>query len=204
MKIKHIVQILALIAAILFFVPTMCVSCSGIDIRVSGAKIMTGISLYGEKISDPVPIVILSLLLPLGAAAVWFIKKGGRERLIAILSAVMALIDFILWIVVRTRVKAVAVENYCTCKVNAGYVILLIILILLMAANVMIMLGAVSAESSLTGAGGTDPGGTPQGKPPDPGDQQNRIFCPNCGAALAPGSKFCGKCGAGPFYGRGS
>ena len=67
-NIRNIIKLISIILVIMFFVPTFMVSCSGQNINISAAQVMSGVSVqsFGEKqqISEPSPVLILLLLIP--------------------------------------------------------------------------------------------------------------------------------------------
>ncbi len=190
MKTKHVIQILAFITAILFFVPTFCVSCSGVDVTFSATKLMVGVEFYGEKVSDPVPAVVFCLIIPIVIFAIWFIKNNGKEKALAGLTLALSGLEIVIWFVIRYGVSQWAEDQVVVFKTLAAFKIIMILNGTMIVIAAAILLG-VSAELKLFS------------KKKNPDESQHMIlteqetrYCPCCGEKLREGSKFCSKCGS--------
>lgn len=194
---------------IFFFVPSFLVSCSGANVRFSAARAMVGVRYNGEKVSEASPICVLLILLPIAMLVVWCLKNVLKDKIAAIVCLSCAGVDLIMWFIVRMGVAANAEDVLGTSKVLAGFVFNIIFVLLVIAANILVMINILPADKPLIG----DNSGMQQ-----PGMQQNvyqsapqqnvyqsastqeapaeETVCANCGEVLAQGSRFCTKCGS--------
>lgn len=223
--IKNLIRALSVLLIIFFFVPSFMVSCAGENIKFSAAKAMVGIRYKGDRVSDPSIICVLLLLLPIAMLVIWCLKNAVKDKIAAIVCMACAAADLIMWIVVRIGVAANADEVYGTSKILAGFVFNIIFILIVIAANILIMLNIVPADKPLIGtADGMQPMQQPniqqnlyqsapwqntyQSSPVSEAPVQSAAeteepvqeeaapaVCANCGAALSADTKFCTKCG---------
>lgn len=60
---QKILKILSLLCIVLVFCPSFLVSCSGQEIEVNVMTAAGGLSMYGETVSKPYPIMLLCLVI---------------------------------------------------------------------------------------------------------------------------------------------
>ncbi len=187
---RLIFKIISAVVSIMFFIPTMTVSCSGEDIGVSAGHTMIGYTtkIYGERerLSDPTIWPFFLLLFSVSMFVIACIKLRDVKTNALIIAAV-SVIDIIGWIIFRNAVKKFAEENMCDFKTGFGYVLVMILLTL----NILI---AVALFANIF---------------PDGSDGVNRAMisnspgyvpaagwtCPNCGKTMDDSGMFCKACG---------
>lgn len=198
LTIKNVIRALSVLLIIFFFVPSFMVSCSGAHVKMSAANIMVGVKYNGEKLTTASPISALLILLPIAMLVLWCLKNVLKDKIAAIACLACAAVDLIMWIFVRMGVAARADEVFGTSKVLAGFVFNIIFVLLVIAANVLVMLNILPADKPLIGAsGGMQPNmqqNTYQSAPAQEAEAETAV-CANCGAPLPAGTKFCTKCG---------
>lgn len=62
--VRNILRSLAMFCIICVFCPSFMVSCSGQNMDVSVMTTVSGVSVYGEKVVDSYPIMLICLVLP--------------------------------------------------------------------------------------------------------------------------------------------
>ena len=215
--VKNVMRALALLCIIFVFCPSFLVSCSGQEFDISAMTAVTGVSMYGETIIEPYPIVLITLLLPAAMFAVLVIKSVGDGKAAGIVMA-CSVIDIIVWFVFRFFVKKIAEESYCEFKSTPWFFLNIIFLIALAVFGVMTLIGKLRLDMDLaTAAGGS---GTQNALnqmsatmsqmssavSKMAGDVAENIksktskediigYCSKCGTPIEYGSKFCTKCG---------
>lgn len=118
----NVMRWLLFLCAVLFFCPSFFVSCSGKDVKVSAMTAVKGVSMYGDQVVDPHPVMLVCLLLPVAALALLYLKKFSDQATAGLAAACMV-VDFIVWLVFRSAVKKIADENYCDFRTSAWYAI---------------------------------------------------------------------------------
>ncbi|MCR5556425.1 MAG: zinc ribbon domain-containing protein [Butyrivibrio sp.] len=190
-RIKHIMKILGGGVALLFFLPTFLVSCSGETINVTGANMLVGVSYEGKKVADGNFWAVFLLLIPIAILTIWFLKQISSKTK-GLITAICAVIDIIAWIVAQSKVSAFAEENMCRFKTTAWYWINLILLAILAIFAFLVYLNLLHEDGSIVGKVGASI------SPAQIASQDSVTIekCPACGYENAPGGKFCGHCGA--------
>jgi hypothetical protein len=212
---KKIMKILFLLCIVCVFCPTFLVSCSGKEVEVNAMTAVKGMSMYGETVVKPHPIMLICLILPIAAGIVLFAKKF-TEKKVAMITLACTVVDFITWLVFKTSVKKIAEQNYCTMKVTGWFYLNMISLVLIIILSLMVLIEIVQLDTDLIvmfSGGGTQAAVNQVGAAvnqmtnevnklvsnitSNAGDKRkDRIgFCSKCGASLTYGSKFCSSCG---------
>lgn len=171
-----IFRILAILCIIFVFCPSFMVSCSGRNIDVNVITAVNGISMYGEKVVKPHPIMILCLVIPV--AVLVLLHRKAKNTNVMILFFMVA--DAVLWMIFRIAVKKIALENYCTFKTTFWYGLNMVVILLMIFLSAMTILQKTGIDHTQNST--TDP--------PKP------LYCPNCGTKSEPNASFCGSCGS--------
>lgn len=148
--VKNVIRAALMLCIIFVFCPSFLVSCSGQSMNVSVMTAVGGVSMYGERVVDPHPVMLICLILPIVMFVFLFIKKFSEKRN-AVLILTGSAVDAVVWILFAIAVKNKAEENYCEFKVTAWYVINMIVLLLICAVCLMILLNKISMEAQLGG-----------------------------------------------------
>lgn len=215
--IKNIVRVFAVLGIIFVFCPSFLVSCSGQEVDVNVMTAVGGVSVYGEKVVDPHPVMLICLLIPAAVLALTVIKKFTEKKTAVIILACAA-VDFVIWLIFRASVKKVADENYCDFKTTGWYVVNMIVLLLTMVTALLIFLQKISMDTDLkafvAGGGHQDAlnqmsaavsqmssavtnlaGNAISGKRTKDASENTIGFCAKCGSKIEYGCKFCMSCG---------
>lgn len=220
-KVKNVLRALAFLGIIFVFCPSFLVSCSGQDIKVSAMTAIQGMTIYGERIVDPYPIMLITLLAPAAILFLLFKARADEKKTAAMIFAGTA-VNFILWLVFRWVVKRAAEESYFDYQATVWFMINIVGLIAILVISAMILAGKLHLEMELISAasGGdthevlnqmsaavnqmsstvTQIAGnvaTNMGtKIAREQAKKNAIgFCSKCGSPITYGSKFCTSCG---------
>lgn len=199
LTLRNLIRVISGLLIIFFFVPSFMVSCSGESVKFSAASAMVGVKYEGERMSDPSPLVALLLILPIAMLVIWCLKNVLKDKIASIACLACAGVDLIMWFVVRMGVAANAEEILGTSKVLAGFVFNIIFVLLVIAANVLILINMIPADKPLLEIkGGVQQPNMQQNtyQSPTQDAAAQQAFCTKCGAPLTPGTKFCTKCGA--------
>lgn len=211
--VRNVLKFFAPLCFIIVFCPTFMVSCSGKDLGVSVMTAINGVSLYGDTIVAPNPIMILCLLIPAVIFAVLFVKTIKEMTSAAVIAGCGAL-DLVLWIIFRVAVQKIAEENLCNFKTTPWFVINIISLVVIILLSGFVLLKKLQMDSDLLAvvfgwkvqekihfmsseikqaAGGLNKGS-------DDSTSNAEIvtigFCPKCGSAIEYDNIFCTSCGA--------
>lgn len=176
-----IIKVIALIAMIMFFVPTFAVSCASETVNVSACQAMTGI-VEETTVNDPTYAVILLLIIPIimFAAQVFSSGPDSTEQKVA---GVMAVADIIGWMLLKSGIDKYCEENMCSSKTNMWFAI-----------NI-ILLGIAAVLSFMQDLKVETPQYKPENIPSFTPQESEAKFCTNCGKQLESGTKYCPKCG---------
>lgn len=157
LTVRMVLKMLALLAIIFVFCPSFLVSCSGTDIKVSAMDVAKGIEVYQQKVSDPYPIVLICLLIPIAILVLLFLKNR-EEKLIATTILGGAGVDFIFWIIFRTVVKNKVDENYYNFQTTIWFYLNMIVLIAIIGLTALIVINKLKMETDIlkTSQGITD------------------------------------------------
>lgn len=219
--VKMILKACALICMILVFCPSFLVSCSGRNMDVSAMTALRTIKIYGEAVSKPHPIMLLTLILPAAALALLSIRRY-TDRKTAGLILGCASVDTLVWILFRAAVKNYAENNYCRFETTGWFVLNIITLLGMMLLTTLVVRRKLQLDSDLKevlAGGGTQDTlnqmsqkmgqmagsmmqmagnaanniGSNSGG--DSGGKEVIGFCSKCGRPIRYGNRFCTKCG---------
>ena len=197
------VRVTALLLLLFFFLPSICVSCSGVDENISGFNAAIGVEVeLDEDMMDPIetdPAVWL-FLIPVCAILIAII--ANKKHIVSMVCAACGIILMIAFkIGVNLWVKDYF-EDYAdmvSVEAKAVYVFYIIFSILIVAAlsfekyvlfndvnraKLEKILGKNNAVSNSVTA-----------TPTVATSAVKQIFCPNCGKANRADSSFCSECG---------
>ena len=73
--VKNVMRGLALFCIVCVFCPSFMVSCSGQNMNVSVMTAVRGVSVYGEKVVDAYPIMLICLLLPVAVLIALIVRS---------------------------------------------------------------------------------------------------------------------------------
>lgn len=220
--VKNIVRVFAVLCIIFVFCPSFLVSCSGEKVDVNIMTAVGGVSVYGENVVDPHPIMLICLLIPVAILVLSFLKKFTDKKTAGIILA-GTVGNLIIWLIFRGSVKKIAEENYCSFETTGWYVINIIVMILTILLSLLVVLGKMRMDMDLimavTGGGrqatldqmsaavnqmsgavtqlagnvASNIASNMHNREP----KENIIgYCAKCGSPIEYGCKFCISCGA--------
>ncbi len=214
--VKNVLRALEIILLVFVFCPSFLVSCSGQVVNVNVMTAVGGVSSdIGGQITDPHPVMLICLILPIVMLVVIFSKKM-LENKVAMITLICAFVDFVVWLIFRFAVKKFAEENYCKSKTTAVFVFNILALIAIALISVAIIMRKIRLDSDmiqvLSGNGTqnalnqmssavTQISGvvsqmasnvTSNKKTPK---EPVIGYCQKCGTGIAFGCKFCTSCG---------
>lgn len=215
--VKNVMRVLSVLCIIFVFCPSFLVSCSGQNVNVSVMTAVGGVSVYGEKVVDPHPIMLICFLIPIAILVLLFIKKFTDNKT-ALIILICSAVDFIVWLIFRSSVKKIAEQNYCTFKTTAWYVFNIISLILIILLSVMVVIKKMEMDADLVSifsGGGTQKAlnqmssavtqmssavSQMAGNAASNINNKNKKidaigYCAKCGSPIEYGCKFCTSCG---------
>ncbi len=190
---KTALKALALLLIILFFVPSFAVSCSGQTFNVSAFSAMGGYeSDTLGQVSNPQPILIVLLLLPIAMGVIMFLKQlVNEEKKQSLVMLILGVVDFIGWIIFRSKVISFCAENMCDVSTKFSYVLNVLGTLAVALIGAGIYFGFITDEGihigSISVSGGAGTGATAAVGPTKK--------CKFCGAANITANKFCTSCG---------
>lgn len=116
LTVKSILKLICFILLLTFFIPSCLVSCSGVEIKVSGFNAMTGVTVDTgfagkEQVSEFNFGAMLMLLVPLALLFLLFTNKQMQERVKAIACTVLYGLDIALWAGFAAEIMKVAEEE---------------------------------------------------------------------------------------------
>lgn len=216
--VRRVMRILLYVTIIGFFCPSFLVSCAGYgNFEVSTMDLAAGIKSSGYEVTDPAPIVFLSLILPIIALVFLYIKKMSVKK---VQTAAMAstLLNFLMWIWYLIEVAKAKEDNYLTVKYSGWLYINMLSIIAVLVLSVLAIAGKLQLDSDLLQAiSGDSPGlnteqvagavrtaGGAMAK--TAGDLARSLrsktpneniagYCYKCGNPISCGSNFCSVCG---------
>ena len=154
---RQVMRVLAIIGIVEVFCPGFLVSCSGQSMNVSVMTAVKGISIYGEVIAKPQPLMLICLLLPIAILALLFVKNIS-EKQAALIIAVCGILDFVIWFIFKSVVKSIAEKNYCEFKTTGWYLLNNLLLLFIIIFAVLILLQKLEMDTdilSVLSGGGT-------------------------------------------------
>lgn len=217
LTVKNVLRALTILGIIFVFCPSFLVSCSGEDVNVSVMTAVGGVKVYGERVVDPNPIMLICLVLPIVALVFLLIRKFNDRKTAGVILGCTAA-DLIIWFIFRTAVKNYAEENYCTFKTTPWFVINVIVMIIVILISAIVVAGKLQMETDLiavvTGKGSqealdqmsaavsqmsgavTKMAGKVVNNINNKPKKENIIgYCAKCGSPIEYGCKFCTSCG---------
>lgn len=215
--VKKVLKALSLICFVIVFCPTFLVSCSGQNMNVSVMTAVGGVSISGERVVAPHPIMLLCLIIPMAVFILLSIKKYTDKKNASII-AIGGGVDLIIWIIFRSGVKKAAEDIGFTFKTTGWYVINIIFLMLIILLTSLIVVGKLQMESDLIAvlSGKETQNALNQmsatmsqmstavtqwaGNVASNVNNRNKVknpigFCSKCGTPIGYGSHFCTSCG---------
>ncbi len=192
-SVRNVLRILSLLVLVIVFCPCFLVSCAGQTINVNVMTAVGGLESAGTTIVEPHPIMLLALLIPVALLVVLLLKKMASQKA-ALICIILAVVDFVLWLIFRTKVKAIAEETFCSFKTTAWFFINLAALVAIGLLSAIAMTYKANLNNSLVEVFSKVT--NKNTKSVVESASENTIgSCPKCGAENAPGAKFCEKCG---------
>lgn len=155
---RQIMRVLSFICIIVVFCPSFLVSCSGQSKGISVMTAVGGLSVYGESIAKPQPLMLICLLLPAVILALLFMKKLP-EKQNALIIAICGISDFVIWMIFKSVVKKIAEDHYCEFKSTGWYLLNNLVLFFLILFALLILLQKLEMDTdilSLLSGGGTE------------------------------------------------
>ena len=202
------VRVTALLLIVFFFIPSICVSCHGVEAKVSGFNASIGtVNIEGddemEDIEiDAAPWLFIILLLAIAIAVI--------ANKIHLVSMICSFGSIIMMIVFKIAVNAYVKEEFqefaseVSVETNAVYVFYIIfsvLIILALAFEKYILLNDANRAKFENILGryvkleATAAPTTPEASAAPAVSTEPKKFCPNCGKALPMTAQFCGECG---------
>ena len=154
---RQIMRVLSFICIVVVFCPSFLVSCSGQSKGISVLTAAGGLSVYGETIAKPQPLMLVCLLLPAVILALLFMKKLP-EKQNALIIAICGISDFVIWMIFKSVVKKIAEDHYCEFKSTGWYLLNNLALFFLILFALLILLQKLEMDTdilSLLSGGGT-------------------------------------------------
>lgn len=154
---RQIMRVLSFICIVVVFCPSFLVSCSGQSKGISVMTAVGGLSVYGESIAKPQPLMLICLLLPAVILALLFMKKLP-EKQNALTIAICGISDFVIWMIFKAVVKKIAEDHYCEFKSTGWYLLNNLALFFLILFGILILLQKLEMDTdilSLLSGGGT-------------------------------------------------
>ncbi len=212
---KKIMRMLSLLCIVFVFCPAFLVSCSGQEIEVDVMTAVGGMSMYGETVVEPHPIMLICLLLPIVVLVVLFMKKFTAKK-VSIISLICMAVDCIVWLVFKTSVKEIAEQNYCEVEVTGWFYLNMVTMLLIVILSFLVLIKVIQMDVNLVAmisGGGTQATINQMSAAVNQmtsavnklasnvvstvgNKNEDRIgFCSKCGSGLTYGSRFCTSCG---------
>ena len=155
---RQIMRVLSFICIVVVFCPSFLVSCSGQSKGISVMTAVGGLSVYGESIAKPQPLMLICLLLPAVILALLFMKKLP-EKQNALIIAICGISDFVIWMIFKAVVKKIAEDHYCEFKTTGWYLLNSLALFFLILFALLILLQKLEMDTdilALLSGGGTE------------------------------------------------
>ena len=155
---RQIMRVLSFICIVVVFCPSFLVSCSGQSKGISVMTAVGGLSVYGESIAKPQPLMLICLLLPAVILALLFMKKLP-EKQNALIIVICGISDFVIWMIFKAVVKKIAEDHYCEFKTTGWYLLNSLALFFLILFALLILLQKLEMDTdilALLSGGGTE------------------------------------------------
>lgn len=194
--VRNVLRILALVCILFVFCPSFLVSCSGQTVEISAMKVAGGLTFNGEKISDPYPVLLICLAVPVIVFLLLLNKEFG-DRPIASVIIICSGVDLIIWYIFSDSVKKAAEEYYCTYKSTNWFIANIVSLVVIILIDFLIVIKKLQMDTDLiAGFSGGGNSVVPDQKSSITSQaSENPKYCCHCGAMLERNSRFCGICG---------
>ena len=105
--VRNILRSLAMFCIICVFCPSFMVSCSGQNMDVSVMTAVSGVSVYGEKVVDSYPIMLICLVLPAVVLISLTISKSTNRKA-ALIAMGCSGIDIIVWMILQRKITVLS------------------------------------------------------------------------------------------------
>ncbi len=148
LKTKSALKILALLCMIMAFCPAFMVSCSGETVKVSVFTAVEGVTMYGSRVVDPHPIIVICLIIPAAILLLLLIKKVLTQK-DAKAIFVGAVIDLITWVAFWLGVENFAKKSYCEFGITGWFVINMLALAGSIALSALILAHKINFDDEL-------------------------------------------------------
>lgn len=197
-SLKNLIRLVTLLIMVIFFMPTFLVSCSGRDLEVGAARTMTGYSFQGEKVIEPHLICVIFIFLPIIILGIWFLKGMVTDKIKALVTAVGALADIIMWIIFKSEVKKIAVQSGLSFSTTEWFAVNLISLIALFAVGVGIYFDYINVNWNMSNGKGIIKKANHKldKKPNSEHVVEMSGYCGKCKAPIRKGNGYCTQCGS--------
>ncbi len=208
-SVKMVLRILATICMVVVFCPTFLVSCAGEEIGVSTMTAIEGVSIDGEEYVEPHLEMLICVIIPIVILVLLFVKNYAERKAAGIILG-CTVVDLIMWLAFRAKVKEIVDEGYCTVKVTGWYMINIASMLLMIVLSYLVLTGKCIMESDLRQAfsgvkiqgasdsvsnSGISVASSAEPHMTEKKETEMRV-CPKCGTAAAKGNKYCISCGA--------
>ncbi len=135
--VKNTLKILAILCQIFVFCPTFCVSCAEVDINVSTLTAIKGVSIDGDALVKPYPIMLICIILPaVVLVSLW--KKPMVDGKLCCIISICGLIDLMLWVLFAAVTKAKAEECYCEFRTTIWFWLNVLAILLLIVISLLV------------------------------------------------------------------
>lgn len=205
--VKNVLRSLALLCIIFVFCPAFLVSCSGQTINVSVMTAVGGLSMYGDSVVDPQPVMLVCLLIPVVSLILLFRKKMADKKVAGIVMAINA-INVIVWFIFKSAAQRLAADNLCTFKTTGVFAFNMIAMVLIVGLSLLVIANKLKLNTDLLNV---ITGGESQGALDRLATAVSRLaesasgraaekadiicYCSNCGVPVVYGSEACSSCG---------
>ena len=175
-----------------------------------------GLTSHGEQITDPHPLIILCILIPIAILVLLFLKNT-KDKVSSLAISIATGLDIALWALLASGVKRAAEDNYCTSKTTGWFWVNCFVMIAMLGFGMMVYRkvlfydgNLLSAEQEKAAKQGFENASRnisssvtklasdiSKATKDDTLKVENPIgFCNKCGTPIPENSKFCVKCGA--------
>lgn len=150
LTVRNILRVLSVLCIAFVFCPVFLVSCSGEEVEISAMKAVTGISIEGEQIVEPHPIMLIALLIPVAALALLIMKNViENEKMLAALVAGCMAADVIVWNVFKSKAQEMAEESYCSFETTGWYTANMVVLVAVIALSALVVVNIWKMDADL-------------------------------------------------------
>ena len=190
---RKVLRVLSVLCIAFVFCPAFLVSCSGQEANIDVMTAVGGVSMYGEKVVEPHPFMLICLFIPIAVLIMLFIKRIENKK-IALSAVIFFGIDFVIWFIFRATVKKISEENYCNFKTTGWFVLNVVVMLVIILLSVLILMKRADMENTVTEIFTGNK--TVNVVQENLGEfRADAGFCMNCGHPLIAGNQFCTSCG---------